>query len=98
MKEFFDAYEHLKQYPEFDLEEIQDKYKIWSAFGSDGDGEWIHPPWIFDPALAFEYVMLAYAPDSSLVKIKDQTVRKENAIKESNIPEEFRKMISHSSL
>jgi len=93
MKEFFETYEHLKQYPEFDLEEIQDKYKTWEESGSDGDGEWIYPPWIFDPKLAFEYVMLAYAPDSSLVNIKDQTVRKQTAMKDSKIPKEHQKKI-----
>ena len=93
MKEFFDAYEHLKQYPEFDLDTIQEKYKTWDESGANGDGEWVYPPWLFDPVLAFEYVMLAYAPDSSLVKIKDQAVRKENAMKESKVPVEFRKKI-----
>jgi hypothetical protein len=34
--------------------------------------------------------MLAYAPDSSLVKIKDHSIRKEKAIKESKIPKEQR--------
>lgn len=87
MKEFFENYEHLKQYPEFNLEKIQNKYKYEVEMDSQsGETEERIPEWIFDPELAFEYVMLAYAPDSSLVKIKDQAVRKEKAIDESHIP------------
>jgi len=94
MKEFFDAYEHLKSYPEFDLIAITKKYKVWEEHdGNSGDGEHVAPPWVFDPKLAFEYVMLAYAEDSSLAKITDLPTRKLNAMKSSKIPEEQREKI-----
>jgi len=49
---------------------------------------WDNPPWLFNPDLAFEYVMLAYAPDSSTVKIKDFQIRKEKAMEQCKIPKD----------
>jgi len=97
MKEFFEAYEHLKQYPEFDEEKIHEKYREWVEHGEDGDGEWHTPDWLFTPTLAFEYVMLAYAPDSSLANIKDLQTRKEKALSRSKVPKEQRKAILGNS-
>jgi hypothetical protein len=89
MKEFFDSYANLKLYPEFDLDLIEEKYNYWiDGNTEDGDGEWKTPNWIFKPSLAFEYVMLAYAPDSSLAKIKDQKARKEKALTQSDVPKD----------
>lgn len=94
MKEFFEQYEYLKDYPEFDEEKIRDRYKRWVEHDEEsGEGEFIYPEWLFDPKLAFEYVMMAYAPDSSSAKIKDLQVRKENALQQSKVPEDQWDMI-----
>jgi hypothetical protein len=90
MKEFFESYAHLKEYPEFDADKIMEKYRVWVEDDSEtGEGHWAEPEWMFDPKLAFEYVMLAYAPDSSLAKMKDLQVRKEKAMEQGNIPKEY---------
>lgn len=93
MKEFFDSYAHLKDYPEFDHDKIKERFKTWNELDSEsGEGEWVYPPWLFDPKLAFEYVMLAYAPDSS-IQVKDLQVKKEKAMDQSKIPQDQRKRI-----
>jgi len=87
MKEFFDSYLHLKEYPEFDKEKIELRHRIWVEDDSgSGDGHWDNPPWLFNPDLAFEYVLLAYAPDSSTVKIKDFQIRKEKSMEQCKVP------------
>lgn len=89
MKEFFDSYLHLKQYPEFDKEKIEKRHRVWIEDDATGGmGHWDNPPWLFNPDLAFEYVMLAYAPDSSTVKIKDFQIRKEKAMEQCKIPKD----------
>ena len=89
MKEFFDSYLHLKQYPEFDKEKIEKRHRVWIEDDATGGmGHWDNPPWLFSPDLAFEYVMLAYAPDSSTVKIKDFQIRKEKAMEQCKIPKD----------
>jgi len=94
MKEFFESYQHLKQYPEFDIDKIEEKYGNFIEHDEQsGEGGTEIPPWVFNPTLAFEYVMLAYAPDSSLAKIKDHAVRKEKAIVDSKIPKDQRAKI-----
>ena len=87
MKEFFEAYEYLKQYPEFDREAIEAKYTERVEIDSvSGETEDRIPLWIFDTDKAFEYVMLVYAPDSSLAVMKDLLPRKEKALREAKIP------------
>jgi len=94
MKEFFESYEHLKEYPEFDRKDIENKYKYFIEHDENsGDGEWKIPEWIFDPKSAFEYVMLAYAPDSSLANIKDLQIRKEKALNQSKIEKKYHSAI-----
>jgi hypothetical protein len=98
MKEFFEQYEGLKQYEEFDNEAILEKYRYFEEQDAEsGDGEWKTPPWIFEAKLAFEYVLLAYAPDSSLSGIKDLQTRKEKALKDSKIPSDHWKGILGNS-
>jgi len=89
MKEFFDSYAHLKSYPEFNTQAIQERHREWVEHDAEsGDGNWVVPDWIFEPRLAFEYVMLVYAPDSSLAKMKDIKARKESALSQTKIPDE----------
>lgn len=94
MKEFFEIYQYLKEYPEFDTKKIEERFRTFIEHDSgSGDGEWTVPNWIFSTDTAFNYVMLAYAPDSSLAKIKDLQVRKEKALAESKVPEDQWKKI-----
>lgn len=89
MKEFFASYKHLKEYPEFSFHKIQEKYAEQVEIDSQsGETETRIPEWIFDVKIAFEYVMLAYAPDSSLANIKDLRARKEQALVIAKVPKE----------
>jgi hypothetical protein len=88
MKEFFEAYIHLKQYPEFDRDAIVKKYTIQGEENEAGEPMEMLPEFVFDTDAAFEYVMLAYAPDSSLAGVKDQRVKKEKALQQSRVPKD----------
>ena len=89
MKEFFEAYEHLKEYPEFDKEAIEKKYaENVEVDPHSGETEKRIPEWIFDVDKAFEYVMLVYAPDSSIAGVKDLLAKKEKALKEARVPKD----------
>ena len=86
MKEFFESYKHLKKYPEFIDEEIRDKYKVWiESDQNSGDGYWAELPWLFNTDIAFEYVMLTYAPDSG-INFKDFQIKKQRALEQSKVP------------
>lgn len=82
-------YEILLKYPEFDYEKIKETYKIWEVDDTTtGEGHWIYPDWIFDPAIGFDYLILTYAPSSPLAAVKSLRERKEMALKDAGVPKE----------
>lgn len=79
-------YEVLLNYPEFQMQHIMNKHRKWVVLDSDsGDGDWQYPEWIFDPKLAYEYILLVYAEDSPL-KIKDFSEKKKVALHTAGVP------------
>jgi len=81
-------YEILYNYPEFKLKKVEYKYRYWFELDAGtSEGEYRMPEWVFEPKLGFEFILLAYSPDSKYASVKDLRERKQLALEDSKIPE-----------
>jgi len=83
-------YKDILKYPEFDYNSIMEKYiEDTGEVNEVGEPIMIQPDFVFDTSKAFEYIILAYAPDSEYASIKDLAERKELSLKKSKIPKGY---------
>jgi len=81
-------YDDLLQYPEFDSALVTEKYTVDAGENEAGEPMLVYPDFVFDTKAAFKYLILVYAPDSEIGKIKDLRERKEKAVKLAKIPKD----------
>lgn len=89
MSELTDKYKALLLYPEFNEEDIKKRYtKFVKGDKVSGDGYFEEPSFTFNVDIAFNYIVLMYAPESELSQIDDINVRKEKAMKMTGVPKD----------
>ncbi len=86
-------YTELLKYPEFDIDEIREKYAINAGENEAGEPMSVEPDFVFDTKIAFSYLTLTYGPDSEFSGIKDIIERKELALKKAKVPKRFHEKI-----
>lgn len=90
---WIENYKDLLKYPEFDYTTIIEKWTIEDGRNEAGEPVLIEPNFVFDVAVALDYILFTYAPDSPYATIKDMRERKEAALKQTRVPKQFHKKI-----